>query len=57
MANRTHVALLKRGSGSLEQRASSRTLRAAQDHILALLALGLVALILIAPLWIKHPRW
>jgi hypothetical protein len=57
MANRKHVALLKRGSGSLEQRASSRTLRAAQDHILALLALGLVALILIAPLWLKYPRW
>jgi hypothetical protein len=57
MANRKEVALLKRGSGSLEHLASPRALRSAHDHVLALLALGLVALIVTAPLWFKHHRW
>jgi hypothetical protein len=57
MANRKDVALLKQGSGRLEPLASSRALRSAQDHVLALLALGLVALIVSAPLWVKHHRW
>jgi len=57
MANRKDVALLKQGSGRLEPLASSRALRSAQDHVLALLALGLVALIVTAPLWLKPHRW
>jgi hypothetical protein len=54
MANRKDVALLKQGSGRLEPLASSRALRSAQDHVLALLALGLVALIDVGA-WIRQP--
>ena len=57
MANRKAVALLKRGSGTSEHLGSSRALRSAQDHVLALLALSLIALIVTAPLWFKHHRW